>query len=736
MQESAGLRQNLESYYAQGSTPPKLAAHVQALASTYDEENRAIHAFNLDLRTRAAAGEDVTGDLNQLVNRYSAMAENYSTLAGTRSDVGRSLQILDPNKPNNAFVAATAQIAQKINVESSPQKLSDLLAELKPEQLARAQRQLGEDVGMGRSLYNAFNEYYINNLLSNVGRTGSRIGVSNAISAMLTIPRSQIESMLPGSPVKLGEPLARIQGLVDGFWHALDVGFTSLKTGARESQIEGGTVSPFIDAHKAITGQAFGLEGTGMGTAIDYLGNVLRLPGRGLTAVHQFGHSMMTSMETHALAWRTAVNQAATEGANGVEGYTRAQSIYKATLADVPADMRANAAQQADIGTFANKLEGMPAAAQALIQYAPLKQLMPFFKVAYNVKKMGADITPGVGLLTNASDLMSGDPAAKSAAAAKIAFGSLMGVMISHEFHNGNIVLDKYGSPQFKFGDKLVSVPEPLAFPIAMTGNYLQNRDAMSDPDAIDRASQVSRALGTAMANDSIVQGLVNIKKLMTDLNENKPKALQQFAGQEAAGLIPWSAALRGLASATDPLARDPQTMGQEIQTGIPGQSEQVQPRMDVFNQPVPNPAMGIPERLLYPVNISTPSKDPVVNEMARLNVHASYPPQFLDNYPKDKAQWMKDRADGLHDDLSEYVNSADFKKDSDQMRKVQMEHIIARATHVANVGMLADPKLADAIEAHKEALKGYTPDMGAPPTVSNEFGAAGPSENSVPAIQ
>ena len=737
MQESAALKQNLETYYAQGTTPPKMAAHVQALATTYQDEANAIHADNQALRTAAASGEDITQQHGQLVNRFAAFAENYSTLAGARSDTGRALQILNPNKPGNAFAAATARLAQQFSIEDNPEQLSDMLDKLKPEQFARVAGQMAEDVGKGRSLYNALNEYYVNNLLSNAGRTSSRIGTSNAISALLTIPRSSIEALIPGSPTQLGEPLARIQGMTDGFWHATDVALESLKTGGRESQIEGGSVSPFIDSQHAISGAAFGLDGTGLGTGLDYLGNVLRLPSRGLTAVHQFGHSIATSMETHALAWRDAVNTAQTEGVDGIEGYQRARSIYQSTLQNIPSDMRINASKAADVTTFANKLEGMPADAQKLLQYPVLKQLMPFFKVAYNVKKMGADITPGVGLLTNAPDLISGDAGARSAAAAKIAMGSMFGIAISHEFHQGNIVLDKYGSPQMKFGDKLVSVPEPLAFPLSMVGNYLQNRDAMSDSDAIDKAGAAAKALGSAMANDSIVQGLVNIKKLWTDIAEGKPKALQQFVGQEASGLVPWSALLRGISSATDPESRDPQTAGQEIQTGIPGESEGVQPRYDVFAKPVPNPAMGLPQRLLYPVNVTTQEKDPVVNEMARLSVNAAYPPKFLDSYPQAKMKWIQDRADGLHDDLASYVNDKGYKDDNDQAKKIEIEHILAQHTHIANIGMLDDPKIAAAIEAHKNALKGLPDELAAPGAApaTNEFGSTGPS-TAVPAIQ
>jgi hypothetical protein len=754
MQESQGLRQNLESYYAQGSTPPKLAANIQALASTYHEENLGIHALNADLRTRAAAGEDVSADGQQLLNRWSALAENYSTLAGTRSDVGRSLQILDPNKPNNAFVAGTAKIAQQFNAEQDGwQKLSDLLHALPPETTARVARQMGEDSSLGRNVYHALHEYYVNNLLSDVGRTGSRIGLSNVISTALTIPRAQIESLIPGSQVKMGEPLARIQGMMNGFWHAVDVFSQAAKTGERVSQIEGGTVSPFVDNNKAISGQAFGLDGTGIGTGIDYLGNVLRLPGRGITAVHQFTHAVASSMELHAGAWRQAVNQAQGEGLSGLEGYQRAQAINKMILSDPPADLRLAAGKGADIATFANAIEkpaddappslaNVPYHVQQAFQAPFLRQLMPFFRVAYNVKKMGASLDPTIGTLSQIPGIVSGDPGQRASAVGRAAMTAMFGAAIAHQYHQGNVQLNQYGEPEFVIGDHRVQVPPILDVPYGIIGNYMQNRDAMTDPDAMDKVGAYVKAVGTSFANDSIVQSMVNIKRLMTDVagGASIKTALKKFIGQEASGLIPWSSLLHAVASGQDVLKRNPQTVGQDMSMSIPGPNgrQSVPPDKDIFDQPVPNPIMGFPKNLLYPVNVTEPTKDPVVNEIARLGIQPVHVPAFLDNYPKAKEQWIKDRADGLHDDLAEYLNSRDYKNDSDLMRKTQMEHILASAARYANTGLSADPKLAAAMEAHRDALKGYSPDMapGAPQPVTNEFGEAGPAQTSVPAIQ
>lgn len=719
MQESQSLRQSLESYYSSAKEKPQLAAHVQAMSSVYQEEAQGLYDLNQSLRERAWKGEDVSADLEQLHNRWAAIAENYSGLAGTRSEAGRAMQILSPNKPGNAHVAAVAALAQELGVEGNPQRLSDMLAGMPVESYPRVARQTAEDFHLGRSLYNAFHEYYVDNLLSNAARTTSHIGTSNAVSALMTLPVRQIAAALPGSPYKMGEPMAGIQGFVDGFWHSVDVAVEAAKTGQRTSQIEGGSVldSPFMDMPKAISGQAFGLKDTGLGTAIDYLGSVLRLPTRGITAVHQFGHSMAASMSGHMLAWRDAVDQAANEGVSGMEGYRRATDIYHGTLQDMPDKMRLLASQEGDVTTFANKLEGPAADLHQFLSWPVLKQLMPFFRVAYNVTKMGADVTPGIGQLTNMPELITGSPAERASAVGKMAFGAIMGALVSHEFHQGNIELDKYGKPFAKVGDYRIAFPPPLDFPVAAIGNYLANRDQMDEPTAFNKVGAYARALGTATADNTIVQGLVNLKKLWVDAESGDPAAFEKFAGEEASGLIPFSALLKGIATGTDTVQRAPKTFGQEIQSGIPGMVDGVPKAYDIFAKETPSKTLALPDALVFPVNVADAEKDPVKNMIADTKANFTRVPNVIFgrkqkpgesvNHPDigvpldggaqdgpDHLAWTKARADGLYAELDEY-RRGDYKNDSPDLRKQQIQNIGVRHAHDATLAMLENPRLA-----------------------------------------
>ena len=278
LQQARDLKLNLESVYSEPVEPPELSTQTAALAKVFQSESEDLHDTATGILQRMNAGEDTTADIEALSNRFSAFAVQYAKIAGARSEMGRGLQILDPLKPENVRVTETAKLAQQLGEGNNPRDLVEMLARMTPDQLPRTARQIQETVSTGGAIYNALSEYYVDNLLSDAVRTSGRIGVSNSVSALLQLPSRQIAAMLPGSPVKMGEPLAMLQGVSDGFFHAVDAAVESFKTGARVAMMEDAPeASPFV-SNPAIAAKPFGLEGTTLGTALDYLGSWLRLP--------------------------------------------------------------------------------------------------------------------------------------------------------------------------------------------------------------------------------------------------------------------------------------------------------------------------------------------------------------------------------------------------------------------------------------------------------------------------
>jgi hypothetical protein len=173
--------------------------------------------------------------------------------------------------------------------------------------------------------------------------------------------------------------------------------------------------------------------------------------------------------------------------------------------------------------------------------------------------------------------------------------------------------------------------------------------------------------------------------------------------------------------------------VSEEIQTGIPGMSQRVDPAVDIFNKPVPNPTLGYPERLIYPVNVTKIPPDPIANEIARLDIKPPYPPSYLNR--EQAAQWSADRAQGLHEQLSAYIDSPVYKQMPDQFNKARIESMIAAHTNIANKLLLADPKLSQLIIDHNLAVKGLQQQTSQQAPLAHIFGVQGPAGTVVPPI-
>ncbi len=750
MANATALRQSVEGIFGKPVEAPTLSAETAALSGVFKDEAKDIVDTASQLGGRMAAGEAIDPtEMAAFDNKFSAYAIQYAKLAGARSEMGRGLQILDPLKPDNLQSTAVARLAQEWAAPNMMGKNIALAMNLSPERLAQTARQAGEDFSLGRSMYDAFNEYWVNNLLSNAARTSTRIGTSNATSAILTLPSRQIASFLPGSPIKMGEPLAGAQGFFDGFWHSLDIGLESAKRLQPLSQMEGGSIDPETWTPKeAISSEAFGLQGTATGTALDFAGSVLRLGNRAIMGVHQFGHAASKSMAGHMLAWRDAVDQASEEGLSGMEGYSRATEIYHTTLNDMPASMRLAASKEGDVMTFVNQLEkgSLPSLAQQMTEYPVIHQLMPFFRIGYNVTKAGADITPGIGQLTNLPDLIAGSPTQQYIAMGKMALGAIMGAAITHEFHQGNLAVDEYGKPYAKVGDYKIDFPPPLDFPIAAIGNFIANNEKMDDPTAMNYLGNYVKALGTATADNTIVQGLVNLKRLWVDVASGDSAALAKYAGETLTPIIPFSSLMGAVARGIDTSKRDPQTIGQELQSNIPGARERIQAKVDIFNKPSPAPTLGLPDAIIFPVNIGDVETDPVKMMIKETDAKFAHTPNVifgrkqrpgespdhpdigvpLDNgnfYGPEHDEWNKARAQGLYDELEEYLRG-DYKHDSPELRKQTVEHIGHTHFTDANWAMLDNPKISKLYD-DRMARKGMVNTPSDNPSATSASGAA-----------
>jgi hypothetical protein len=241
--------------------------------------------------------------------------------------------------------------------------------------------------------------------------------------------------------------------------------------------------------------------------------------------------------------------------------------------------------------------------------------------------------------------------------------------------------------------------------------NYMALSRNMDDPTAYQHAIAAAQAVGRATANDSLVQGLVNLKQLWNSASAGDPKAFEKFGGETLSGLVPFSSLLKAGARAQDPTMRNPQTVGQSIETGIPGMQSNVPARYDIYGKPVLG-MPGVPNNLLYPVNVTTATKPDKVDQ-AIIDTQADFMrvPSYISGRaqrglddpnnpdvgvpldPAEQETWARLRGDGLKDQLNNVVSSPAFDSSSPLMKKQRLEYVGAKYSEMATMRLLQADK-------------------------------------------
>jgi len=164
---------------------------------------------------------------------------------------------------------------------------------------------------------------------------------------------------------------------------------------------------------------------------------------------------------------------------------------------------------------------------------------------------------------------------------------------------------------------------QPLSVQMALVGNAVEawreaGGDVASGPDVA--AKTFAKSIGSFL-DRSFLSGLFDFVEAVND----PERSATRFAGRLASSAIPFSAAVRTVQQAADPVVRQPQAIAENVKAGIPGLSTSVEPRISRFGQPVVREG-GPVRRAVDPLNVSSVVNDPVSRELDRLGVKG-FPP-------------------------------------------------------------------------------------------------------------
>jgi hypothetical protein len=725
----------------------RMAAHVQAV---YGEATD-LRASAADILKRQAAGEDVSTEMQAWLNRVDALAPQAARVAGARSAAGRTLQILDPLKyPETQMASAVNRFALE---SSDPQTAQDLmqmfLSKTDPGAIARQLGEMSNTIEKGGSIKGAVGEYYMNALLSKP-RTTVKKGLGDLTSMALSVPTRAIAARLPGATVQPGEATAMVQGAIGGFGDALGV---AAKTWRDETsafdQLTGAEGAFDHPMPKGITSEGTRFEDTPIGKGIDALGSVIRLPSRGISAVHDFSRMINYRMELHALAFRQAMREAAEQGASGGAAGDFISQRMSDLIGNPTSELTENARTFANAQTYSAPLGPIMSSVNDTLDKLPLglgRLAFPFRRVPVNLFKYAVGHSPLALLSKTFWGAMQAGGAERDIAMAKLGLGTLASLQIGKWAADGHITGGGESDPtlrrdrmatgwqpySIRVGDKYYSYEslEPISTPLGIIADFHDLMAQAPAGDAEHIATALSMALGRNMTRQSYVQTFVNLGSLMDDISQGKDMAgnLSNFAGKEISGLIP--SALQGEAKREDPIMRETKGLIDQLKSRTPGYSESLPPRRDLYGRPMAVPG-GFMANEVYPFRLGSEQHDPIANEIYSTGADVTKVPTILpgtgrapkwgdapDNpdvgvnlTPQERDRWQvlrgsfKDPDSGtLHDALTEVINDPDYKDAPQDAKKAALERVIAGYSHAASGQLLAESK--DLQQRYAQRLK------------------------------
>jgi hypothetical protein len=209
-----------------------------------------------------------------------------------------------------------------------------------------------------------------------------------------------------------------------------------------------------------------------------------------------------------------------------------------------------------------------------------------------------------------------------------------------------------------------------------------------------DRVIGTAEAFGRAFLNESMLMGINDLTKAMSD-----DHYVAQYGANLASGLIPGSATLRGLRGATDPYERNASKFTDQIKNVLPGLSRQLPKRYDAFGRPSLISKTGTPVWDSLTGLTSSPStagKDPVMDELIRLDSVPSAanvafklggkPHKFTG---KDAEQYQQMAGEALHEALQGLMSNDSYQQADDETKLNMIREITTLVRREARIGEL-----------------------------------------------
>ncbi len=558
------------------------------------------------LAKEAVGGSDeALAALEQARLRHLAIQEQ---VAGVTAEAGRALrsfQYLSRSQDKaRALKEILAQRGGRENVEEFAQLASTLET---PEQVSKFLRDSAQATTAQKLV-----EVWKAALLSSP-RTHAVNILSNELVSLWTMPENLLAATFGafrrGDKVYYRDVGARMYGWVEGHRDGLKMAAKVFRTG-EPSDIFTKTELPH--------GRAVGGK----------LGEVTRLPFRFLEAEDEFFKTVGFRQELHSLAMRDGLDK-------GLRGRELAEHIQ--SILDNPPDKILNAAiDTARYQTFTKPLGSLGTKVQAIARDHPSANIIfPFIRTPTNIIKFAGERSPFAPFFREYKDAVAKGGAAADLARARMVMGSGVGATVATLAAEGHITGGGPTDPRlraalFNTGWKPYSIRigndyyaynrlEPLGILFGVAADFAEIAGQIEEAEASEIASAVAFSISKNLTSKTWLEGVSSMIEAVGDPDRYGERYIQRLTGT----VVPTGVA--HIAQTQDPIMRDVRSSLDAIKSRLPGYSETLPARRNIWGEPILLGG-GLGPDLISPIYTSTNKEDKVADEVVRLKIGLAMP--------------------------------------------------------------------------------------------------------------
>ena len=668
----------------------ELKAARSILVSVSEDRAKALDEFRKD---------DSKENLLRVMEVVERQRAVQAAVSGATAEAGRAL--------NSMKIAAEA-----LKSRSARDKALDELGGDITEEMIRRLAQIPPDdfIAMNKfvrdhtkfTTIEKLNSYWIANILSG-WQTHARVAFSNIVWATTQLGIRPLRGLIDAPVSRLmgterkyyaGETLPAMVGWFEGIPEGLRKAIFIMQHGYNLDDTSGEIVTDV----KAPRYYEFpgGLK------------NPFNYPGRALMAAHNLFRVTSLESELAAIAARKAIRSG---GVSPTLGQSRYQKQYARERANPEVEDVEAAQKFARYTAFLDKPDKfsqlmirirewrVPENYAAIGGVKPLRFVVPFINLPWNVLKAGVEVTPAGALKFLSKDARN-QPGKAADIISKALFGAAVMGAAAILAMNGKLTGPAPKDPgkreefyrlgkkpyAFRVGDRwypYLRWSGPFGVAIAVTAAWYDKYDADGTIPSTERLTNAASAVGRATFDQSYFVGIAN---MLDSIREGKASTTK-FLADIATGFVPFSGMQRNIVQQTD-IQRIAKSIPEKVASGIPVLSKTLSPQRDIFGRTSEQGITG------------TASKDPVDLELERIGIHPeplkdkiTIKPIEFELSPKGEDFYTRTTGRLLYKMLAETMKSEEYTGATDFVKQKYVEREVGRVREAGRLAMLAQLK-------------------------------------------